>query len=88
MSAHYKLYEGDNLAVMRGLPSESIDLIYIDPPYFSQRNYYDERLANFNSAKQSVQADVAWFWICPNCEQKNGKEYNVCWRCDQPRRTR
>ena len=41
MSAHYKLYEGDNLAVMRGLPSESIDLIYIDPPYFSQRNYGD-----------------------------------------------
>ena len=41
MSALYKLYEGDNLAVMRGLPSESIDLIYIDPPYFSQRNYGD-----------------------------------------------
>ena len=41
MSVPYKLYEGDNLAVMRGLPSESIDLIYIDPPYFSQRNYGD-----------------------------------------------
>jgi len=41
MSEPYKLYQGDNLAVMRGLPSESIDLIYIDPPYFSQRNYGD-----------------------------------------------
>lgn len=25
--------EGDNLVVMRGLPDESIDLIYIDPPF-------------------------------------------------------
>ena len=30
---------GDNLHVMRQLPSESIDLIYIDPPFFSGRQY-------------------------------------------------
>ncbi len=30
---------GDNLEVLRTLPSESIDLIYIDPPFFSGRNY-------------------------------------------------
>lgn len=30
---------GDNLHVMRALPSNSIDLIYIDPPFFSGRNY-------------------------------------------------
>lgn len=34
-----KLFWGDNLHVMRMLPSESIDLIYIDPPFFSGRNY-------------------------------------------------
>jgi len=34
-----KLYWGDNLHVMRTLPNESIDLIYIDPPFFSGRNY-------------------------------------------------
>lgn len=34
-----KLYLGDNLEVLRTLPSESIDLIYIDPPFFSGRNY-------------------------------------------------
>lgn len=37
----YKIYHGDNLEFMRGLSSETIDLIYIDPPYFSQRNYGD-----------------------------------------------
>lgn len=34
-----KLYLGDNLEVLRTLKSESVDLIYIDPPFFSGRNY-------------------------------------------------
>jgi site-specific DNA-methyltransferase (adenine-specific) len=34
-----RLIWGDNLYVMRQLPSESIDLIYIDPPFFSGRQY-------------------------------------------------
>ena len=34
-----RLIWGDNLHVMRQLPSESVDLIYIDPPFFSNRNY-------------------------------------------------
>lgn len=34
-----RLFFGDNLHIMRQLPSKSIDLIYIDPPFFSGRNY-------------------------------------------------
>jgi len=34
-----RLFWGDNLHVMRQLPSGSIDLIYIDPPFFSGRQY-------------------------------------------------
>lgn len=34
-----RLIWGDNLHVMRTLPSESVDLIYIDPPFFSNRAY-------------------------------------------------
>jgi len=34
-----RLFFGDNLHIMRQIPSESIDLIYIDPPFFSGRNY-------------------------------------------------
>ncbi|MBE7557601.1 site-specific DNA-methyltransferase [bacterium] len=34
-----RLFWGDNLHVMRQLSSESIDLIYIDPPFFSGRQY-------------------------------------------------
>jgi len=34
-----RLFWGDNLHVMRQLPSQTIDLIYIDPPFFSGRQY-------------------------------------------------
>lgn len=34
-----RLFWGDNLHVMRMLPSNSIDLIYIDPPFFSGAVY-------------------------------------------------
>lgn len=36
---HNRLFWGDNLHVMRQLPSGSIDLIYADPPFFSGRKY-------------------------------------------------
>lgn len=34
-----RLILGDNLDVLKTLPDESIDLCYIDPPFFSRRNY-------------------------------------------------
>ena len=33
------IFTGDNLHVMRGMNSESVDLIYLDPPFNSNRNY-------------------------------------------------
>ena len=33
------IFRGDNLAIMRALPSNFVDLIYIDPPFFTQQNY-------------------------------------------------
>ena len=34
-----KLILGDNLEIMKTLENESVDLIYLDPPFFSNRNY-------------------------------------------------
>ena len=34
-----RLILGDNLEIMKSLESESVDLIYLDPPFFSNRNY-------------------------------------------------
>ena len=33
------IYEGDNLEVMSKFPDRSIDLIYADPPFFTNANY-------------------------------------------------
>jgi DNA modification methylase len=34
-----KLILGDNLEILKTIESETIDLIYLDPPFFSNRNY-------------------------------------------------
>ena len=34
-----KLFYGDNLIIMKKMPSESVDLIYLDPPFNSNRSY-------------------------------------------------
>jgi DNA modification methylase len=34
-----KLILGDNLAVLQSIPDKSVDLIYLDPPFFSNRTY-------------------------------------------------
>ena len=33
------IFRGDNLAIMQAIPDNSVDLIYIDPPFFTQKNY-------------------------------------------------
>ncbi|MCY3557408.1 MAG: site-specific DNA-methyltransferase, partial [Chloroflexi bacterium] len=37
--ANQTLWTGDNLPVLRGMNSECVDLIYLDPPFNSNRNY-------------------------------------------------
>ncbi len=37
--ANKTIWTGDCLNIMRGMNSESIDLIYLDPPFNSKKNY-------------------------------------------------
>ena len=42
MAANWKnrtLWTGDNLDILRGMNSETVDLIYLDPPFNSNQNY-------------------------------------------------
>jgi site-specific DNA-methyltransferase (adenine-specific) len=34
-----RLILGDNLEILKNMEKESVDLIYLDPPFFSNRNY-------------------------------------------------
>ena len=37
--ANQKIWTGDNLPILRGMNSDSVDLIYLDPPFNSETDY-------------------------------------------------
>jgi DNA modification methylase len=58
------LYYGDNLSVLREkIPSESVDLCYIDPPFNSKRNYFQIYNNIGEEDKAQAQAFIdTWTW--------------------------
>ena len=34
---------GDNLEILKSMENDSVDLIYLDPPFFSNRNSFQDR---------------------------------------------
>ena len=60
-----KLYYGDNLTILRQyIPDESIDLIYLDPPFNSNRNYnilFKDESGNQSAAQINAFEDT-WHW--------------------------
>jgi site-specific DNA-methyltransferase (adenine-specific) len=60
-----KLYFGDNLEVMRNhLDKESVDLIYLDPPFNSKKNYnmiYKEKDDSKSQSQAQAFTDT-WVW--------------------------
>ena len=62
-----KLYFGDNLEIMREhIPVESIDLIYLDPPFKSGKNYnqiFKPEEFGVKGATSQIQAfEDTWHW--------------------------
>ena len=67
-STNRTLWTGDNLDILRGLNSESIDLIYLDPPFNSNKNYEapvgsKAAGAAFKDAWTLSDLDVAWMGL-------------------------
>lgn len=60
-----QLYYGDNLAILRKyISAESVDLIYLDPPFNSNRNYnilFKEESGK-DSQAQMIAFDDTWHW--------------------------
>ena len=59
------IFTGDNLPIMRGMNSESVDLIYLDPPFNSKANYAapigsEAAGAAFKDTWTLNDVDVAW----------------------------
>jgi len=83
-----QLILGDNLEVLRTLPSESIDLIYIDPPFFSGRNYNviwgdtNEVRSFFDIWEGGIDSYLVWLnarlWEMRRVLKKTGSIYVHC----------
>jgi DNA modification methylase len=58
------LYLGDNLPILQSLESESVDLIYIDPPFNSNRNYSGmiKEKTNQSSSNATILAQFEDTW--------------------------
>ena len=62
------VWTGDNLDILRGLNSETVDLIYLDPPFNSNRNYSAPvgsvaAGAAFKDTWSLSDLDVAWMGL-------------------------
>ena len=62
------IWTGDNLDILRGMNSETVDLIYLDPPFNSNKNYEapvgsKAAGAAFKDAWTLSDLDVAWMGL-------------------------
>lgn len=77
-----RLYCGDNLQIMDRMPDESVDLIYLDPPFFSGQNY--EVIWGDGTEVRSFK-DTEWYRVvCPKCEREVIKADKFCPKCGTP----
>ena len=56
------LWTGDNLDIMRGMNAESVDLIYLDPPFNSNRDYAAPISEAAGAAFKDTWTDVDEAW--------------------------
>ena len=78
------LYYGDNLDILRKhIPDESIDLIYLDPPFNSQADYnvlFREATGELSEAQIKAFSDT-WHWDRHSSEGVRGsRRQRTCGR--------
>ena len=64
------IFTGDNLDILRGVNSDCVDLIYLDPPFNSNQTY----AAPLDSEAKGAEFDDVWTlndmrlnFACPRC---------------------
>ncbi len=87
------IWQGDNLAIMCGMNSDCIDLIYLDPPFNSKANYAapagsKAAGAEFKDTWTLSDIDVEWvellkskhkdlYWLLTTIQSKSDKSYLI-----------
>src|SRR5258708_12828926 len=74
-----KLFFGDNLRILRDhVPAESVDLVYLDPPFNSNANYnvlFKEKSGKHSHAQITALEDT-WEWG-PEAEQTHFQAFQT-----------
>ncbi len=74
MAHRNRLYYGDNLDVLRrDVPTASVDMVYLDPPFNSNRNY-NVIFARHDTEEDASRAQIqafgdTWRWTSVTEEQ-------------------
>ena len=83
------VYEGDNLEILSKFPNESINLIYLDPPFFSNKHYEViwEDGAEIRAFQDRWQGGIAHYigWMEPRlreCHRILKKTGSIYLHCD------
>jgi DNA modification methylase len=76
-----KIICGDNLEMLREIPSESVDLCYIDPPFFTSRNYE----VIWNDGEELRQFGDRWVTENKDGSGRASKDINVYLEFMEPR---
>ncbi|MFZ1024741.1 MAG: DNA methyltransferase [Limnoraphis robusta] len=71
--AHGQLYQGDSIDWLKSLDSESIDLIFADPPYNIKKADWD----NFENQEQYVEWSLQWIVEASRILKSTGSLY-IC----------
>ena len=58
-----KVYCIDNLKLLCDLPNESVDLVYIDPPFFTQRDHKTIEGVGFDDKFESITHYIEWMKV-------------------------
>lgn len=69
------IFSNDNLPVLRGMDTESVDLIYLDPPFNSNRNYAAPKI------KILLKVSIIFFLIEPYFLEKYQPNLFFCKIC-------
>ena len=73
------LYLGNNLEVLKTLATDSVDLVYLDPPFCSQRDYgeFDDRWSETSSQDTITSKDVLKVIDCSSIAGKGMQSYLI-----------
>lgn len=70
---HGQLYQGDSIAWLASLASQSVDLVFADPPYNLKKEEWD----NFESQEQYIQWSIQWISHASRVLKTTGSLY-IC----------